>query len=288
MHYKASLLALLVSFLWGANFIVIKLGVAELPPLALLSVRFILTGLIFVPFIKWPGLKKAAMIASIGLLMGLLHQGFLYVGLQMMPAGLMSIILQSNIVLATLIGWFVFKEHIGWRTWTGIALGLVGIGILVGGPELYGPWIGYIYGLLSALFIALTYVMMKKIDHVHAPTYIGLMSLPIAPFIALSSFMFEGTEWLTQTDQINWAILAPVIFYQVVIIAFSHILWQRLMVQNPMSQVIPWTLLIPVFGVIIGMLVFGEALTVPILLGGGLTIAGVAIITFRKIKKEEK
>ena len=66
--------------------------------------------------------KKALLISSIGVLMGLLHQGFLYAGLVSVPAGMMSILLQSQVIIVTLIGWLFLKETIGWRTWAGIGL----------------------------------------------------------------------------------------------------------------------------------------------------------------------
>ncbi len=288
MTFQATFLALGVIIIWGSNFVAIKIGVGEIPPLMLLTLRFLAAGLIFLPFSQWPGLRKAMMIASIGLLMGLLHQGFLYVGLITMPAGLMSVLLQSQIIIVTLIGWLFLKEDIGWRTWTGIAIGISGIIVLVGGPNLSGPIEGYIYGFLSALFIALTYIVMKKIDVVHPSTYIAYLHLPITPFIFLSSLLIDGTGWMTTYDILNWPVISAVVLYQAVILSGSHIVWQKLMVRYPVNQIVPWTLLIPVFGIAAGVLFLDEALTLSLFLGGALTILGIAIITFRKIQKNQK
>lgn len=288
MPIFATLSALAVVIAWGINFVVIKLGVHEIPPLALLAARFFIAGLVFLPFMKWPGLKQAAMIAGVGFGMGVLHQGTLFIGLEIMPASLMSLLLQTQIIMATVIGWLFLKEKIGWRTWAGIGIGLIGVVILLGKPTLNAPFIGYVYGLLSAFFIALTYVQMKRVSNVHGPTYIALLSLPIAPLIAVMSLFTEGTSWITErADNINWIILGGSLFYQAIVISISHIYWQRLMRDYPLSQVLPWTLLIPVFGIAAAIPVFGETLTWPIIIGGGLTLAGITIITFRKIKKSE-
>jgi len=285
MNIKSTLIALLVVAIWGSNFVAIKWGIAEIPPLALLTLRFTLTGLLFIPFIKWPGLKQGLAIMSVGLFMGLLHQGLLYVSLETMPAGLMSIILQSQIIMVTLIGWIFLKETIGWRTWTGIAVGLCGIVILVGIPTAGTTPIGYILGFASAFFVALAYVMMKKIHIVHPQTYIALIHLPMVPFIFLSSLMVEGPEWLYELPQLDLKTISGVVLYQAVILSFSHILWQKLMVENPVSQIIPWTLLLPVFGVFFSSLFLNEPVTWTVITGGLLTIAGVGIITLRKIQK---
>lgn len=287
MHIKAILLTLLIILIWSSNFIFIKVGVSEINPLVLLSLRFTVAGLVFLPFMKWPGWHKAGIIASVGLLMGLLHQGFLYVGLMSTPAGLMSILLQLNVIIATLIGWLFFKETIGWRTWTGILVGMIGIIVLVGSTNLNGNMEGYTYGLISAFFIALAYIAMKKVGTVHPPTYIALLHLPIAPFIFLSSVVIEGTAWMENIPNLNWTSISIVVLYQAIVLSFSHILWQKLIVRYPVSQIVPWTLLIPVFAVAIAVLVLGEVLTLSIFLGGFLTVAGVGIITFRRIQKKQ-
>lgn len=287
MNFKSILLTLLVILIWGSNFVVIKIGVTEIEPLIVLGLRFFFAGLIFLPFMKWPGWKQANMIMLVGLLMGPLHQGFLYVALETMPSGLMSIILQSNIIMVTLIGWLFLKEKIGWRTWGGIFLGLLGVVILVSGQGLSGNAVGFSYAFISAFFIALTYIAMKKVDTVHAPTYIVLMSLPVSPLIFFSSFLLDGVSWMETAQSLNWNIIGTVVLYQAIILSASHMIWQRLLAQHPVSQVVPWTLLIPVAAMATAMLFLNETLTAPILVGGSLTILGVAITTFRRLKRKE-
>ena len=78
MNLKSVILVLLVILIWGSNFVVIKIGVGEIEPLILLGLRFFMAGIIFLPFVKWPGWRQARMIMLVGLLMGPLHQGLLY------------------------------------------------------------------------------------------------------------------------------------------------------------------------------------------------------------------
>lgn len=288
MTLKASLLALLVIAIWGFNFVMIKIGVTEIPGMALLALRYGLTGLIFLPFMKWPGWRQALMISSIGLLFGLLHQGLLYVGLEYMPSGLMSILLQTNVIFGTLLGIFFFKETIGWRTWAGIALGMAGIVVLKGGADpSAAPAIGFVVAIASALFAALGYLMAKKVGKIHPMTYLALFNLPISPFIALSSLVMDGTDWIA-SPEINWTAVATVVAFQVSILAYSHILWQQLLIKYPMGVIIPWSLLIPVFAVFPAAPMLGEPITASILIGGAMTVGGVAIVTFRRISKSNK
>lgn len=287
MPLKSVFLILLVIFIWGSNFVAIKIGVGAIDPLVLLAMRFTAAGLIFIPFMKWPGWAKARQIMLVGLLMGPLHQGLLYVSLTYLDAGLVSIIMKSNVIMVTLIGWFFLKETVGWRTWTGIFVGLMGVIVIFGAPSAGAAPIGYLLALLSAFFIALTYVAQKKLDAVHPPTYIALMCLPVAPLIMLSSIFIEGTQWTQDLDAVNWKIVGSVVFYQAIILSLSHMLWQRMIARMPLSQLVPWTLLIPVVALGTSVLFLHEPLTLTIIIGGLLTISGVGIVTFRKIKKNE-
>lgn len=264
------------------------MGVNEIPPLVLITMRFAMAGLIFLPFMKWPGLKQAAVIAGVGVLMGPLHQGFLYVALQTVPAGLMSIILQSSVILVTLIGWLFLKERVGWRTWLGITIGILGISILLGMPDTNVKPLGYILSFASAFFLAFNYIGMKKIGTVHPATYIVFLSLPSAPILLLASFLIEGTEWINDISILKWNIIGSVVLYQAVILSISHMIWQTLMVKHPVSKIVPWTLLVPIFAIATGFFILNEVITLQIIIGGILTVSGVAIITFRRLKRQNQ
>lgn len=284
MSRAAVFLCLLVIAIWGAHVVLIRAGVQEMEPLTLLALRFVLTGLVFLPFLRWPGRQQAWIMCQVGLLMGLLHQGFLYAGLNYLDAGTMSILLQAQVIIVTLIGWLFLKETIGWRTWTGIALGIAGIVVLFGGPSLGGGWLGFSYGMLSALFVALCYVRMKALRDVQPLTFLALMNLfPAIPML-LVSYIVSPDSWQRMGDY-NWVLLGGILTIQVTVLSATHVIWQKLLARYPVSQVSPWTLLMPVFGVFFAWLLLGEPVTLPMIIGGLLTIAGVGIITLRRIQK---
>ena len=68
----------------------------------------------------------------------------------------------------------------------------------------------------------------------------------------------------------------------VVVSIVGHGLWYLLVPKYQTNQTMPFTLLIPVFGVSMGALILGEDITWHILAGGLVTIAGVAIVLLRK------
>jgi O-acetylserine/cysteine efflux transporter len=63
---------------------------------------------------------------------------------------------------------------------------------------------------------------------------------------------------------------------------FGYGVWYDLMRRFAVNQVMPFTLLVPVFGVLSGVIFFGDPLTLAILIGGACTVVGVAIVVIRR------
>lgn len=284
-------LALLVIIVWAANVIAVKLAVVEAPPLTVLALRFGLTGLVFLPFVC--GLTRPALIglAQIALLMGVLHQGLLFVGMTYLPAGITSILLQTQVIFAALIGIFIFREHTGWRTWTGIGLGVAGVAVMfsagAAGNGISGETFitGFGIMILSTLSLAFAYMRLKQLPSVAPATFLfGINGLAF-PLVALAAVLFDRDGWNMLPDA-NWLLLGGVFAFQIVFVGLSHIVWQRLLSRNPLSMVTPFVLLLPVFGVIMAIAVLGEKLTMSMLAGGTVTMLGVAIIIVRGAVKK--
>src|SRR5438046_3198191 len=73
--------AVAVPLLWGYQFVVIKVGVTEFPPLFFLALRFLAIALLLVPFVKKPTRQQFGPIAAISIFLGGLNFGLFYVGL---------------------------------------------------------------------------------------------------------------------------------------------------------------------------------------------------------------
>ncbi len=289
MSLKSILLVLLVIVIWGSNFAVVKGAITHLPPFAFLSLRFFLTGLVFAPFVDWSLFKvEWKGLFVVGFLMGFLHQGTMFTGLIYGEAGIMSILLQLQVIIVALIGWLFYKETIGWKTWLGIITGFCGVLTLLI-PNLDGgsSSFSYFLGIMSAVSLAFAYFKMKAFKTITVPNFIFGINVTILPVIFICSLAVEGSEWILTLPDINWVNFGPALAFQVIIISLSHALWQRLLVTNSVSQVVPWCLLVPVFGVISGVVLLGEELTASIILGGLITISGVGIITFRQLQKSQ-
>lgn len=277
-------LILLTIILWAGNVVAIKVAVTEVPPLTAATLRFLLAGLIFLPFFKMPDKKTLLTIFQISMLMNVLHIGTLFIALRMLDAASTSILLQTQVIFATILGCLFFKETIKWRTWTGIGLAVCGVVIMLGEPDLASHPGAVLLMMFSTFVLALSYVKMKHLQSVHPETYVCLISLLAAPFTFAASLFFYPESW-TNLPAIRWEVFGPMLAYQSIIISMTHIFWQRLMHKGDVGKVTAFTLVIPFFTVVLSVIFLGEHIAWPTIVGGLVTMLGVGIITLRRIQK---
>ena len=106
------------------------------------------------------------------------------------------------------------------------------------------------------------------------------MRTHLLPKLALS-LLIEGNQFPNVFD-IAWAGWVALLFQSIIVAIFSYIIWYNLMRRYPVNQVMPFTLLLPMIGVISGHLILNEVVTWQMVLGGIATMAGVAIVVIRR------
>ncbi|QQG36760.1 MAG: DMT family transporter [Micavibrio aeruginosavorus] len=285
MTLRDIFLTLLCILIWGGNFIAIKFGVNELPPLVMITLRFLTTSLVFLPFMKWPGKSCFWKIAEVGLWMGAIHQGLLFVALEVLDASTVVILLQAQIMFAALLGWLILKESLHWRTGFGLLFGFSGLLIVLGGPDSQNLW-GCFITLLSALAVAISFIRMRQLKNVHAPTFIVVINGASLPFVFAASLILAPAGW-AELPRANWFVIAGVLAFQALIVSIAHILWQSLLARNFITKVTCFILLLPVVTIALSVALLGEDMHISLIWGGLLTILGVGIITIRKTQKRQ-
>ncbi len=135
-HLKAILLALLVTFLWSTSFILIKWGLAEIPPLTYAGLRYSLAFLCLVPFafnrknkavIKTLTKNDWVKLISYGLLFIALTQETMFMGLKLLPAVTVSLWLNFTPLIVAIMAIFFLREYPTVFQWGGAILFVVGI-----------------------------------------------------------------------------------------------------------------------------------------------------------------
>ncbi len=123
MTRKDGLLALLVVVVWGLNFVVIKLGLHNMPPLMLAGLRFMLVAFPALLFVARPAIPLRLLLGY-GLTISFGQFAFLFCAIGLgMPAGLASLVLQAQAFFTIILGAFVFGERLQGKQLAGIALG---------------------------------------------------------------------------------------------------------------------------------------------------------------------
>ncbi|WP_377640636.1 EamA family transporter [Oryzobacter terrae] len=278
MPLKDVLAACLVMVLWGANFVVIDWGLRDVPPLLFLTMRFGLV-LLALPFVPRPDAPLRSVLA-VGAAMSLGQFGLLYTALALgMPPGLASLVLQLQAVVTVVLAAAVLGERPALLQWTGVALGVVGLGVVALGRGGHVPLVALVLIVGAAVSWAVGNVLVRRLE---VPGGLGLtvwsaLVVPL-PLLALS-LVLDGPaavgHALTQLTPAAWlstlytAVLASLVGYGI---------WNRLLQHHPASEVAPFTLLVPPVGIAAAWLVAGERLTPTALGGGALLVLGVALV----------
>ena len=112
-------------------------------------------------------------------------------------------------------------------------------------------------------------------------TWVTSNTTMAAPQLALLSWAIEDGQ-LAAIAAADWRLWASIAFQALLVTIFGYAVWYQMMRRFSVNQVMPFTLLVPLFGVLSGVVFFDDRLTWLMILGGACTILGVAIITIRR------
>src|SRR6267143_2121566 len=123
--------AVAVPLLWGYQFVAIKVGVTEFPPLFFLALRFLAIALLLVPFVKRPARQQFGPVAAISIFLGGLNFGLFYVGLGLGSGSMSAVAYQLATPFTVLLAWPLLAERPSLTTSAGVVLAFVGVVVLM-------------------------------------------------------------------------------------------------------------------------------------------------------------
>jgi len=285
MSIKDWSLALLVVFAWGINFVIIRLGLEELPPLLLGALRFSLVVFPAIFFVKPPAIPLRLLL-SYGITISFGQFSLLFLAMHNgMPAGLASLVLQSQMLFTLLFARFLLNER--WQLQQFIAIAVAGGGLALLASQTSADQmtlIGFVLTIAAAACWGMGNIINRKIAQLGNVNLMSLIVwsglLPIIPF-ALASYVFEGPELMVNSlANASLQSFAVVLYLAAIATLFGYGSWAYLMRHYPASQVAPLTMLVPVVGLLTAWVVLDETLT--LIQGSGilLIMAGLMINTF--------
>ena len=270
-----------VTVVWGLNFAVIKTGIHLVPPIAFVALRFAAVGLCLIPWLRWPGRRMTDLIA-LSVVLGVVHFSLMFTGMKALDVATASIAIQLQVPFAAILAAVFFGEKLRWRRITGMAIAFAGVVMIAGEPRLAGNLPSLFMVVGAACTWAAANIQIKRIgDEVDVLALNGWVSLLAAPQLMALSWAVEDGQ-LAAIAAADWRLWAGLAFQVLLVTIFGYAVWYRMMRQFSVNQVMPFTLLVPVFGVLSGVVFFDESLTWVMIAGGLCTIVGVAIIIIRR------
>ncbi|WP_448564578.1 EamA family transporter [Thalassotalea ganghwensis] len=282
MSLKDSLLGVLIIFIWGFNFTVIAWGVTDIPPLLLGALRFLtiaLVGSLFIrkPLIPWRWMALYALTLCFG------QFAFLFSAMAFgMPAGLASLVLQSQAIFTILFSALMLKEVI--KAPQLIAMMVAGAGLAVIGYSQTNSsmtLIGFVFTICAAISWATGNVINRKINQQGYQANIGLVVwsswVAFIPFLLASVIIETPAGILSALSNITTSAIAVVMYLAFAASILAYSLWSYLLQHYPAGQVAPLTLGVPVVGLMSAAFFLNESLNGMQVYGGLLVMFGLLI-----------
>jgi len=275
------LLALAVVFVWGTNFVVIRLGLNALPPLLFASLRFtfVLVPLVF--FLLRPNVPMSNLVLY-GLAIGLGQFGLLFIAMNgLISPGLASLVVQMQVFFTIGLSMLRTGERLKPFQLAAFALAIAGMAVIVAHNGKGATIGGVLLTVGAAAGWAVANQCSKEAGKVNALAYVVWASLFSLPPLYLLSLWREGwpaiAAGLSQATPATWAVI---LWQSVGNTMFGYGVWAWLLARYPAATVSPMTLLVPVFGMGASALVLGEPLESWKILAGLLVMSGLALNLF--------
>ena len=287
-------------FVWSLNYIVAKIGLRELPPLALGSFRLVTAGIVSLPVLFFPRVREHDLKVRVEVSPGrnlralwtitylaffgvVLNQGGFTVGLNYTSVSHSSLIISCAPILILLFSWALRLEALTGRKAIGMVLafaGAAGVAVEQTTNAGVGSLRGDLLTLVAGIGLALYTVLGKRAVAEHSPMRLSLMT-NIAAAVLVSPIAIWQMEALARADRLGAISLeawGAVIYLGVLGSAVSYVLYfwaLRYMTPAGLGAV---SYLQPIGAMLLGLVLLGEPITRRVAVGGFLIIAGVYAI----------
>ncbi len=286
MKLRHLALIALIDILWAVNIVAVKVAVDAVHPLTANVLRYAIVLLCCLPWLRWlPG--RMPLVLVTGLVAGALFMGL--GGLSYSVAtnvSALAIAGQLGVPFSLILAIVFYHERIRWIRVSGIVLSFAGVAVMAFDPRIFDERLGLALTVAASLCWAAGNLLFRKLQGAHVLNLQGWLALVSVPVLATGSAVFEpgALAHLGSVPPQVWAWLAYSAIGSSII---GHGGMAYLFQRYPVSVVAPLTLPTPLLSVIVGVMVFKTPVGVPMVIGGLLTLVGIAIITLRTAAARE-
>jgi drug/metabolite transporter (DMT)-like permease len=231
-HRFQTLLALFVTFLWSTSWVLIKIGLEDIPPISFAGIRYTLAFLFLAPAVVANATRREELrvlrpsdwlrLSVLGVLLYSLTQGAQFVALSFLPAVTLSLILSFSPSAVALFGASFLGERLTHRQWVGVACFVSGAAVyflpLEGALQTLGLAVAAV-GLLAQSSASVLGRAVNRRSEIH-PLVVTVVSMGVGSLLLLATgFLAEGVPRLGITA---WSI---VLWLAIVNTAFAFTIW---------------------------------------------------------------
>ncbi len=285
MSIRHVLLAIFVTAIWGVNFVVIKVGVGEIPPLLLASIRFALTALPFVFFIPRPKCSWK-LVVGFGLALGVVKFGLIFTSVSLgMPAGLTSVVLQVQAFFTVFLAIIIFKEKPKRLQLVAGSIAIAGLIIISTSRAASADLLPFLLVIMAAMAWAIANLLTSKAGKINMLSFLVWSSLVSPVPLFLLSLTFEGWgEIQAAMTGLTLTGIGAIAFLVYISTTLAFGSWSWLISRYSASIVAPFSLLVPVFGLTSAYFLIGETIAPTEAIGSVLLVLalGINILALRR------
>jgi O-acetylserine/cysteine efflux transporter len=278
MPIQHQAVAVLVSFIWGTNFVLVYYALKEFDSFTLAALRFLFVALPLVFFLPRPDVLWRYLIAY-GLLIGVGQFGILFWALQEnITPGLASLVVQLQVFFTVFLTLIMLNERVSTRQVLALIVCFSGLLIIFVYTDEATSILGIVLVLIAALSWACGNLVIKQVGKVDTFAFLAWSSLFSIPPLAMMAWYASGAEVivlsLTHASWLGWS---TVLWQSVGNTLIGYGLWNLLLHRYPAAIVTPWALLVPVFGMGASWLLIDEVMPWWKLLAMVLIVVGLGL-----------
>lgn len=290
MPVRHRLLALSVAVMWGVNFTAIHASLEHYPPFFLVALRFLVLAVPALLFVPWPRVPVRWLVGY-GLGFGTLQFLFLYWGMATgMPVGLASLVLQASAPFTVVLGALFLRERVSGIQVLGILIAVGGLAIVGSHRAQVAAVLPFLLTLAGAFGWAIGNICNRQArpqNPLHLTMWMSVV--PPLPMLAVS-LVVEGPDRVATALRTTFT---PEALPALVGLAYTVLvgtvlgtgIWTWLMARHPAGVVAPYSLLVPVAGMLSAWLALGETVSPVELLGGVVVVTGVLLGSLRRRRR---
>ena len=270
---------------WGLQQILVKIALPEIPPILQSALRCVGATLLLLVWCRWRGIALFERDGSLwaGLLAGALFAGefaCIYLGLQYTAASRLTVFLYTSpFWVAALVPVFVKSEHLRPLQWLGLVCAFIAVVFALREGMGGGSARGDLMGLLAGAFWGLTTVSIRATNLTRiSPEKLLFYQIAFTAVSLSGVSLALGETWSFNWSRMAWTIMAV----QAGVGAFaSYLVWMWMLGRYPATKISVFVFLTPLFALLFGALLLGEAVTPTLLASLALVAAGIVLVNRR-------